>query len=82
MSQKEIPQLTDQELLEEFNKIKPSPILDAFLIGFLVGIIIFSVVVSAWGIFTLIPVWMIYTFLKKSKRYTALQEEVEKRNLQ
>lgn len=80
MDPKEIAQLTDQELQDEFHKIKASPITDAFLIGFLVGIIIFSVVVSTWGLFSLIPLYLIYVFLKKSKKYEALKEELKKRN--
>ncbi|MEZ4990852.1 MAG: hypothetical protein R2824_10590 [Saprospiraceae bacterium] len=40
MSQKELSQLTDKELLEVAKDNKPSPIIDAFFIVFLVGIII------------------------------------------
>lgn len=81
MNSKELSKLTNQELQEEVKKIKPSPIMDAFFIGFLIGIIIFSVVVNSWGLFTLIPLYLIYVFLKKSKKYKALQQEIEKRNL-
>lgn len=81
MDPKEIAQLTDKELQEEAKKIIPSPVLDAFLIGFLVGIIIFSVVVNTWGLFSLIPLFLIYTVLKKSKKFEALKEELKKRNL-
>lgn len=73
MSQKESSELTDQELVEA-KKIKPSPIIDAFFIGFLVGIIIYSVVANSWGFLTLIPLFMIYGLLKKSKRNQALKK--------
>jgi hypothetical protein len=73
MSQKESSELTDQELVEA-KKIKPSPIIDAFFIGFLVGIIIYSVVANSWGFLTLIPLFMIYRLLKKSKRNQALKK--------
>ncbi|NBC64989.1 MAG: FUSC family protein [Bacteroidetes bacterium] len=82
MSQKEISQLTDEELLEEVQKIKPSPSIDAFFIGFLIGIIIFSVTASTWGFLTLIPLFLIYLFLKKSNRYDALKKEMKHRKLQ
>ena len=52
MNQKELAELTDQELIEEVKKIKPSPIVDAFFIGFLVGIIIYSLMVNRWGFLT------------------------------
>lgn len=77
MNPKEFPQLTDEELLEAAENNKPSPIIDAFFIGFLIGIIIYSVVASVWGFTTLLPLFLIYVFLKKPKKYEAL-----KRNFQ
>lgn len=82
MNQKELSQLSDKELLEVAKTNKPSPIIDAFFIGFLIGIIIFGVAASAWGLITLIPLFLIYILLKKPKQYEALQKELEKRNLQ
>ncbi len=82
MKQKEIAELTDQELLEEVNKIKPSPIVDAFFIGFLVGIVVYSLVVNSWGFLTLLPLVLVYWLLKKSKRYEALKNELKQRGLQ
>ena len=82
MSQNEISNLTDREVIDEFKNIKPSPIIDAFFIGFLVGIIIYSVVVNSWGLVTIIPLFLIYRLLKKSKRYDMLKEELKQRKLQ
>jgi hypothetical protein len=82
MNQKELSQLTDQELLEAAKNNKPSPLIDAFFIGFLAGIIIFSVFANSWGLVTLIPLFLIYVFLKKPKKYEALKNELEHRNLQ
>jgi hypothetical protein len=53
MNQKELSQLTDKELLEVAKNNKPSPIIDAFFIGFLIGIIIFGVAANAWGVYYL-----------------------------
>lgn len=82
MNQKELSQLTDKELLEVAKNNKPSPIFDAFFIGFLVGIIVFSVAANTWGLVTLIPLVLIYAFLKKPKQYEDLKKELKKRNLQ
>jgi hypothetical protein len=82
MNQKELAELTDQELIEEVKKIKPSPIVDAFFIGFLVGIIIYSLMVNRWGFLTLIPLFMVYKLLKKSKRIEVLKKELKERGLQ
>jgi len=82
MNPTQFPQLTDEELLEVARNNKPSPFLDAFFIGFLIGIIIYSVAANSWGFITLIPLYLIYIFLKKPKRHKALQAELKKRNLQ
>ena len=82
MNQEELSQLSDEQLLEAAKANKPSPMIDAFFIGFLAGIIVFSVVANAWGFFTLIPLYLIYLFLKKPKQYEALKKELKERNLQ
>ncbi len=81
MDQKPPSQLTDQELIEEAKHSKPSPLIDAFFIGFLIGIVIYSFVVSSWGFLTLIPLFMVYLFLKKPKRHDALVAEMKARGL-
>ncbi|MBT8302052.1 MAG: FUSC family protein [Maribacter sp.] len=81
MDQKELSQLTDNELLEVAKNTKPSPLIDAFFIGFLVGIIVYSVATNTWGFLTLIPLFLIYVFLKKPKQYETLKKELKKRNL-
>lgn len=81
MSSFDPTQLSDDELREAFAAIKPSPIFDAFFIGFLVGIILYGVFVNAWGVALLIPLWLIRVFLRKSKKYDALKEELKQRGL-
>ena len=81
MNQQELSKLSDKDLLEEAGNIKPSAMVDALLIGFLVGIIIFSLAVSSWGFLTIIPLFFIYLLLKKSKRYEAIKKEKEERGL-
>ena len=82
MEQNDLSKLTDKELLELSKNSKPSPIIDAFFIGFLVGVIIYSIAANSWGFLTLIPLYLIYIFLKKPKKYEALKKEIDKRNLQ
>ncbi len=82
MNQKELSQLTDEELLEVAKNNKPSPVIDAFFIGFLVGIIIYGFAANTWGFLTLIPLYLIYIFLKKPKKYDAMKKELKERNLQ
>lgn len=82
MNPKQLSELSDHELLEYAKHNKPSPIIDAFFIAFLVGIIIYSVAANTYGLITLIPLFLIYIFLKKPKRYQALKNELKRRNLE
>ncbi len=81
MNEKELSQLSDEELLKVAKNFRPSPVFDAFFIGFLAGIVIFGVAVNAWGFPLLIPLFLIYLFLKKPRQYRALQKELKGRNL-
>ncbi|MFY0592808.1 FUSC family protein [Roseivirga sp.] len=81
MKPEELAQLSDEALLKEAGKIKSSPITDAFLIGFLIGILIFGAAASAWGFLGLLPLYLIFVFLKKGKKHSSLQQELKRRNL-
>jgi hypothetical protein len=81
MTQKVLSELTNQELLEESKKTKLSPLANAFFIGFLIGIVVFSVVKNSYGMLTLIPLYFIYKLVKESKRDKALEELLKERNL-
>jgi hypothetical protein len=82
MNAKDFAHYTDDQLLEAAKNMRPSPWTDAFLIGFLAGVIIYGVAANAKGFMLLIPLFLIYLFLKKPRQYKALQEELRKRNLQ
>ena len=82
MKQKELSQLTDQELLAEAKKAKSTTIMNAVFIGFLIGIIIYSVVKNSWGFLTLIPLFLIYKLVNNSKQSSKeLEALLKERNL-
>jgi hypothetical protein len=83
MTQKEPSELTDQELLEEARKLKSFSVTNAFLIGFLAGIVIYSLVKNTFGFLMLIPLYFIYRLVNdpKAKRSEALNKVLEERNL-
>lgn len=81
MNEQELAQLSDEELLKVAENMKPSPLIDAYFIGFLIGIILFSIASNALGFITLLPLFLIYIFLKKPKKYQVLNKEMKKRNL-
>ena len=81
MKQKDLSELTDQELLEEAKKMKSNSITNAVFIGFVIGIVIFSIVKNSLGFFTLIPLFFIYKAVNNSKKDKALEKLLKERNL-
>lgn len=84
MTNKDLSELTDEELLDEAKKMKSFSILsNALFIGFLVGIILYSIVKNSWGMLTLIPLYFIYKMINdpKNKRSKDLEELLKERNL-
>ncbi len=81
MTQKELSELTDQELLDEAKKMKSTSITNAVLIGFTIGIIFYSILKNSWGIVTLIPLFFAYKLVKNSKKNKPLEKELKERKL-
>ncbi len=81
MNLKELSELTDEELLAESKKVKLNPITNALFIGFLVGVIVYSVAKNTWGLLTIIPLYIIYKLIKDSSRNEALEQLLKDRNL-
>ena len=67
MEQKNLSELTDEELLLEAKKRKSAAITNAILIGFLIGVVFFSVMKNSLGFLTLIPLFFIYKLTNNSK---------------
>ncbi|MCO6492751.1 MAG: hypothetical protein J5I98_30310 [Phaeodactylibacter sp.] len=63
MKQKKPTELTGQELSQEAKKMKSTSITNAVLIGFLMGIVIYSIAKNSWGFFTLIPLFLTYKLI-------------------
>lgn len=83
MVNKELSELTDQELLDEAKKMRSFSITHALFIGFLAGIIVFSIAKNSWGMLTLIPLFLIYKLVNdpKNKRNKELKEILKERKL-
>lgn len=77
-----LSELTDQELLAEAKKRKSTSRMNAVFIGFLGGIIIYSVVKNSIGFLMLIPLFLAYKLINKSKHdKKELEQVLKKRNL-
>jgi len=81
MTKKNLKELTDEELLEKRKELKRTKIISAVLIGFCIGIIIWSVAKNTWGFLTLIPLFFIYKLVNNSKNDKELKELLKERNL-
>ena len=55
MASKEPSELTNEELLQEAKRLRPTKIMDAVLIGALIGISIFSTVRNGTGLLSFLP---------------------------
>lgn len=83
MNPKNLSELSDQELLDEAKKLKSFSITNAVLIGFLAGIVVYSIAKNTWGLLTLIPLYFIYKMINdpKNKRTKDVETLLKDRNL-
>lgn len=82
MTHKKLSELSDHELLHEAKKMKSKTITNAVLIGFLFGIVFYSIAKNSLGFLTLIPLFLAYKLINKSKYDNkALEEIIKERNL-
>lgn len=84
MKQIKLEELSNEELLQETKKMKSAAMLNAVLVGIMIGIIIFSILKNTIGFFTLIPLYFAYKLINGSKDSIdnkALKEILKERNL-
>lgn len=83
MENKELSQMTDQELLAEAKKLKSFSITNAFLIGVLIGIVAFSLINTTFGFLMLIPLYFAHKMVNDSrnKRIKEVNALLSLRNL-
>ncbi|MCH5716888.1 hypothetical protein [Niabella hibiscisoli] len=83
MDQKQLNELTDEELLQEVKKMKSEAMINAGFIGFLIGIVCYSLVKNGFGFFMLIPLFLIYKLINKKPKYNKqeLEQLLRERNL-
>ncbi|MEJ1241032.1 FUSC family protein [Chryseolinea sp. T2] len=67
MKQRNLSELTDEELLKEEKKRKSTALMNAVLVGFLLGVVFYSVMKNSWGFLTLIPLFFAYRLINKPK---------------
>jgi len=81
MKKKELTELSDQELLDEAKKMRLSAIAHALVIGFMIGVVVYSIVKNTWGLLTLIPLFFIYRLTRNTSSNEELKKILKERNL-
>lgn len=81
MDKKKISDLTDQEILDKKKKLKSNQIISAVLIGFLVGIAVYSTINKGLGFFTFFPLFFIFLIAKNKSDLNIINLEIKNRNL-
>jgi len=77
----EFKDLSDIELLQKRKAVKSSLIVTCIIMGFLVGIAIYSAVKNGIGFFTFFPLFFVFIIAKNQANNKALFEEIKLRNL-
>lgn len=81
MTKKELNEMTNEELLQEKRKLKNAKIINATIIGLMIGVVFWSVIKNTWGLLTLIPLFIIYKIAGNSKKDNDLEKLLKERNL-
>lgn len=78
MKTESLTTLTDQELLQKSKALKNNKIIDAALVGFTVGIVVYSAVKNGFGFFTFFPLVLTYAIARNAKNNKILEIELQK----
>ncbi|WP_286858169.1 MULTISPECIES: hypothetical protein [Sphingobacterium] len=82
MKDRELNELTDQELLGRKKQQKSNKLINAVLVGFCAGVLIYGIVNKGITIFTfLLLVMGAWAFMRWKKNDEALDDELKSRNL-
>lgn len=81
LAQKDLSELTDQELLDKGRKMKLASIANASVVGFMFGVVVYSFWKNTWGLVTLIPLFFIYRLTRNSGNNKELKKLLKERNL-
>ena len=81
MIQKELSELTNEELLLEGKKIKSTNVVNAVLFGVMIGVATWSTVKYGLGIISFFPALFIQMLIKNNARKKTFEKELKERNL-
>lgn len=79
---KQLSELTDEELLHEAKTLKPTKVYDAAIVGVLIGIAIYSSVANGFGLLTFLPFVYLPIAAKNKVKLKELKSVLKERNLE
>jgi hypothetical protein len=79
--QKEMSELTDQELLQEAKKFKSFILYDKVIFGVLIGIALYSTINKGLGLLTFLPLVYIPIAARNLVKYNSFEKLLKERNL-
>jgi hypothetical protein len=78
MKTENLTELSEQELLQKIKTIKNNKVIDATIIGFTIGIAVYSAVKNGLGFFTFFPLILAYVIVRNSTNNRILEKEIQK----
>ena len=78
MKTENLTELNNQELLHKIKKLKTNKIIDALIVGFTIGIAIYSAAKNGLEFFTFFPLILAYVVIKNSTNNKILENEIQK----
>lgn len=81
MKENKFAKFSDQELLDKRKNLKTLTIINAVLIGFLIGISIYGAIKNGFGFFTFFPLIFVFLLIKTKTDSKELENEISSRNL-
>jgi Na+-translocating ferredoxin:NAD+ oxidoreductase RnfD subunit len=78
MKSENLTELSEKELLQKIKTIKNNKIIDATIIGFTIGIAVYSAVKNGLGFFTFFPLILAYVIVRNSTNNKILEKEIQK----
>ena len=77
MIQKNLSDLSDEQLLIKLKGIRTAKIVDAVLVGLTVGIVIYGAIKNGFGFFTFVPLILIVAIIRNSKNNKNIEIEIQ-----
>lgn len=78
MNTQSLTELSDSALLKKIKTLKTNKIIDAVIVGFTLGIVVYSAVKNGFGFFTFFPLLITYVIVRNSANNKILEQEIQK----